>query len=281
MPLSESFDPDAFRDDRLPFQQPWVSGNSLPPVAPEHTSDETEVSPPYLHWQEHLLPLSCVSQEDNLTVLRLELESAHQLLQYQQASIDTLSEQLTNRELALQHTQDELSAVQNSAHHQTSQLTELGAICRDLKMQLRRQQQRVLQYRDLLKTASAEADVPPAVAPSFSDSTVAFGYDSISIETHARTTHARTAASKSLPVSAWSAPESIDLTGPLACYRELATIRMTTARIRLEAKSSRSPQQNIPAPLPPTLSTSVESKDSAVAAAAIRVELPSFTKSAS
>jgi hypothetical protein len=268
MSLSESFDPDA-----LPFQQPWFSGDSLPPMSAHYAADLSEVSPPYLHWQEHLLPLSCVSQEDNLTVLRLELETAHQLLQYQQAAIDSLSEQLTNRDLALQHTQDELATVQQTTYHQTAQIAEMGAICRDLKMQLRRQQQRVLQYRDLLKTAEVASDSPTSIAHHPSESVVSFGYNSISIETHSCK-----AVSKSPPVSAWSAPESIDLTGPLACYRELATIRMTTARIRLETKLSSRPAQQSSIPVsPPALSRQSEGQNSAPGST-IKVELPSFTK---
>ncbi len=271
MSLSESFDPDAFLDG-LPLTQPWFSGGSLPPVSPDPASEMTEVSQPYLHWQDHLLPLSCVSQEDNLTVLRLELETAHQLLQYQQSAIDTLSEQLTNRELTLQHTQDELSTVQQTAHQQTSQITELGAICRDLKMQLRRQQQRVLQYRDLLKTAQVESYTPPSMVPTLSEPVVAFGYNSITIEAYSPKS-----VSKSPPVSAWSAPESIDLTGPLACYRELATIRMTTTRIRLETKPSRPAQQSLLAPQStPTRQT--EAKNNTSTGSTFMVELPSFTR---
>jgi exonuclease VII large subunit len=272
MSLSESFDPNTFLDG-LPLTQPWVSGGSLPPVSPAPASEMTEVSPPYLHWQDHLLPLSCVSQEDNLTVLRLELETAHQLLQYQQAAIDTLSEQLTNRDLTLQHTQDELSTVQQTAHQQTSQITELGAICRDLKMQLRRQQQRVLQYRDLLKTAQVESYTPPSV-PTLSESVVSFGYDSITIDAHSHKS-----VSKSPPVTAWSAPESIDLTGPLACYRELATIRMTTTRIRLETKSPRPTQPSLSSSqTPPVRQTEAQNL---ATGSTIKVELPSFTKTSS
>jgi hypothetical protein len=267
MSLSESFDSDAFHD--LPLQRPWLSGESLPSVPSEPSTNMTEISPPYLHWQDHLLPLSCVSQEDNLTVLRLELETAHQLLQYQQAAIDSLSEQLTNRDLALHRTQEELSTVQQATHHQTAQITEMGAICRDLKMQLRRQQQRVLQYRDLLKTAQVVNESPPVLTPSPSESVVTFGYDSIEIETHSRKSVA-----KSPPVSAWSAPESIDLTGPLACYRELATIRMTTTRIRLETKTSRPAQQSLPAAPP----RQPEPKNHASTGSTFIVELPSFTK---
>jgi hypothetical protein len=272
MSLPESFDSDTFLD-ALPLQQTWFSGDSLPPVSANYAFDRSEVSPPYLHWQEHLLPLSCVSQEDNLTVLRLELETAHQLLQYQQTAIDSLSEQQTNRDLALQHTQDELATAQQTVHHQTAQITEMAAICRDLKMQLRRQQQRVLQYRDLLKTAEGANDSSSSVVPQLSESVVSFGYDSIAIETHS----AQRTVAKSPPVSAWSAPESIDLTGPLACYRELATIRMTTARIRLETKlSSRPAQPSIPVS-PSALPRQAEPKN-LEPGSTIKVELPSFTK---
>jgi hypothetical protein len=276
MSLSESFDPDSLRD-YLPPQPLWFSDSSLSPVSTDGNAEATEVRPPYIHWQENLLPLSCVSQEDNLTVLRLELETAHQLLQHQQAVIHALSEQLTNRDLTLQRTQDELTTVQQTCHQQTSQLTEQNAICRDLKMQLRRQQQRVLQYRDLLKTAQANHSTPSPLSADLSSGVISFGYDAIALETHARP-----ATLKSPPVSAWSAPESIDLTGPLACYRELATIRMTTARIRLEAKPLQpAPKKGTPIlPSAPTVSQKFDAQNSALPSA-IKVELPSFTKTSS
>lgn len=271
MSLSESFNSDSLRD-YLPPQPSWFSNPSFSSIPSHDSAEVTEVSPPYLHWQDHLLPISCVTQEDNLTVLRLELETAHQLLQHQQAVINTLSEQLTNRDLTLQHRQDELTTAQQSCHQQTSQLTELSAICRDLKMQLRRQQQRVLQYRDLLKTAQLNPASP--VSATLSEPVISFGYDAIAIEAHSRP-----AAPKSPPVSAWSAPESIDLTGPLACYRELATIRMTTARIRLEAKPSHpAPQKSTPMlPQAPSMSQKSEIQNSS-SPSTIKVELPSFTK---
>jgi exonuclease VII large subunit len=272
MSLSESFDPDSLQE-YLPPQPSWFSNGSFSSISAEGNAEVTEVSPPYIHWQEHLLPFSCVSQEDNLTVLRLELETAHQLLQHQQAAINTLSEQLTNRDLTLQHTQDERTTLQHTCHQQTSQLNEMSAICRDLKMQLKRQQQRVLQYRDLLKTAQSIHTAP--IGSGLTGGVISFEYDAISIETHSRA-----AAPKSPPVSAWSAPESIDLTGPLACYRELATIRMTTARIRLEAKTLQPTLQKSTSILPsaPTISRKSETQTSAVPSA-MTVELPSFTKS--
>jgi exonuclease VII large subunit len=276
MSLSESFDPDSLQE-YLPPQPSWFANASLSSISAEGNAEVTEVSPPYIHWQEHLLPFSCVSQEDNLTVLRLELETAHQLLQHQQAVINTLSEQLTNRDLTLQHTQDERTMLQQACHQQTSQLTEMSAICRDLKMQLKRQQQRVLQYRDLLKTAQSIHTEPSPIGSGLTDGVISFEYDAISIETHSRS-----AAPKSPPVSAWSAPDSIDLTGPLACYRELATIRMTTARIRLEAKPFQPTLQTSPPILPsaPTISRKSETQTSSVASA-MTVELPSFTKTSS
>ncbi len=274
MSLSESFDPESLSEYLTP-PKPWFSGESAPFVPQDDDAEVTESSIPYLHWQEHLLPLSCVSQEDSLTVLRLELETAHQLLQYQQTAIDALSEQLTNRDLALQHKRDELSKVQQISHQQASQTSELGAICRDLKMQLRRQQQRVLQYRDLLKTESVMDTAPtPTASPRFSESAVSFGYDSISIEACARSA----AVPKPVPVSAWSAPESIDLTGPLACYRELATIRMTTARIRLESARSSTLAQSAPV-LPSIAADPAYPAHGSEGSSVVRVELPSFTRS--
>jgi exonuclease VII large subunit len=278
MSLSESFDAESLSEYLTP-PKTWFSAESTPPLSQNDDIEGTGSGLSYLHWQEHLLPLSCVSQEDNLAVLRSELETAHQLLQYQQTAIDTLSEQLTNRDLALKHKQDELSKAQQIAHQQSAQISELGAICRDLKMQLRRQQQRVLQYRDLLKTEPTMATVPtPSVSARFSESVVSFGYDSISIEACSRAS-----ATKPVPVSAWSAPESIDLTGPLACYRELATIRMTTARIRLESVRSSQPAPVLPAIAAHSIYPEAQRHEAQGSdlPSVMRVELPSFTRTSS
>jgi exonuclease VII large subunit len=211
-----------------------------------------------MHWQEHLLPVSCIAAEDSLAVLRKELETAHQLLQSQQGMVDSLAQQLTNRDLQLQHAQNELASVQQTCERQSARLTESEGICRDLKTQLRRQQQRVLQYRSLV----SEQMSGPMLTP-FSGS-VSMGYEPA---THS----VEVATAKSNPVSAWSAPRSIGLTGPLACYRELATIRMAPSIA--ESGSSSLLADDYSAYL-----SEAEHLDSRQQ---VRIELPKFTRTAS
>jgi hypothetical protein len=225
MNQSESFDPQSIAHNCEPLADlEFIEAEPLSIESLERKKAEQTDANPCLHWQEYLLPISCITAEDNLAVLQKELETAHQLLQSQQGMVDSLTEQLTNRDLQLQHAQSELACVQQTCDRQSAKLTESEGICRDLKTQLRRQQQRVLQYRSLL----SEQISGPVLTP-FSGS-VSVGYEPASIESVA-------AAAKSNPVSAWSAPRSIGLTGPLACYRELATIRMAPSQTESDSSS--------------------------------------------
>jgi hypothetical protein len=260
MTSSESFDPLAvgpefpdcdskrFSEAELLLRKRGASADLSQPPSVTHSS-----------WQEQLLPTSCIAAEDSLTVLRAELERAHQLLQQQQRTVDAVKEQLTNRELQLQHSQTELIETQQTCERQSAKLAETDGICRDLKTQLRRQQQRVLQYRNLLSEQVSSADLVPF---SNGGSMIAMGQDTAS-------------ATKSGPVSAWSAPP-IGLTGPLACYRELATIRMAPAQN--DSIPSNFYGENVKE-LPPALCASSTSKSKSPGnAQGIRIELPTFTR---
>jgi hypothetical protein len=234
--------------------------------------------PPFVHWQEQLLPLSCVAEEDNLTVLRMELETAHRLLQHQQRLIDSLAETQTNQDLQLQHTQTELTATRETCDRQSESLVEIESICRDLKTQLRRQQQRVLQYRNLLNERTANPISFQPTAQSFTETMVSVGYQAIAVESHSAVARQHPKASKPPAVAAWSAPESIDLTGPLACYRKLATIRMTPAMIRMESFSRGSMKAAIHSNIYPANSGQSEVMSPETQPNS-RSELPSFTQS--
>jgi exonuclease VII large subunit len=217
MTQSESFDPQSINPSYEQLADvEFIEVESLSIESLERKKAEQVNASLCMDWQEHLLPVSCIAAEDSLAVLRKELETAHQLLQSQQGVVDSLTQQLTNRDLQLQHAQNELACVQQTCDRQSTRLTESEGICRDLKTQLRRQQQRVLQYRSLL----SEQMSGPMLTP-FSGSVAVAAY-----EPAPANVEAVAAAAKSNPVSAWSAPHSIGLTGPLACYRELATIRM-------------------------------------------------------
>ena len=178
-------------------------------------------------WQENLLPMPCIAAEDSLAVLRAELEKAHTFLQQQQQTVDALEGQLTNRDLQIHRLQSELVEVQQNCEQQSTKIVESDGICRGLKTQLRRQQQRVLQYRNLLNEHLSKTDSPlSAQEPIWFSSDGASKHKTFSTGSNG----AASAASKSSSVSAWSAPPSVGLTGPLACYRELATIRMNSAQ---------------------------------------------------
>ncbi len=229
MDLSESFEPSSVpQHSNLRADMEFLPKTHLNKNRAKSPEMNTSI-----HWQEHLLPLSCIAQEDSVTVLRQQLETAHQLLLAQQATIHTLTENLTNCDLQLQHTRQELSAAQQVCDRNSAQLTESESICRDLKTQLRRQQQRVLQYRNVLNDRIGNPQSLSVTTQSFQETMVSFGYESIAVATE----KPRSNRPQRPAVAAWSAPESIDLTGPLACYRKLATIRMSTSIIRVESGS--------------------------------------------
>ncbi len=234
---------------------------------------------PSVHWQEQLLPLSCVAEEDNLTVLRRELETAHRLLQHQQRLMDSLTENQTNQDLQLQHTQIEAAATRETCDRQSERLIEVESICRDLKTQLRRQQQRVLQYRNLLNERTANPISFQSTAQSFTETMVSTGYKAITVESHSVVAQQQRSKTYKPPaVAAWSAPESIDLTGPLACYRKLATIRMTTSMIRMESFSRGNMKAAIHSNLHPANSSQAKTVSPRTQPSS-RIELPSFTQS--
>ncbi len=214
MSLSESFDSQPI-DSQFFVYSGEQSPESAFPLR-ESLGGEEKVIDKLDSWHQNLLPMPCIAAEDSLAVLRAELEKAHSLLQQQQQSIDALKEQLTNRELQIQHLQCEFVEVQQRCDRQSTELAESDGICCGLKTQLRRQQQRVLQYRNLLNEHLSQTVSP------FSAQEPVFSVERESAH------EASSSASKSNSVSAWSAPHSIGLTGPLACYRELATIRMTS-----------------------------------------------------
>jgi hypothetical protein len=270
MSQSESFDPHA-----VPEQYELLAKTAF--LANDGQYGDVSDAVSFGHWQEHLLPISCITQEDNLTVLRVELETAHQLLQHQQNVIDSLTEQLTNRELHLQHTQDKLAMVQQVCEGHTANMIEVEAVCRDLKTQLRRQQQRVLQYRSLLsEQMSTPATLPSRFAKTASKGT--FGCQPV-----APKDKAPPLALKPSPVSAWSAPESIGLTGPLARYRKLATIRMASPRRRLDLVSERLSwtDSELTVKACTVSSHPLESAEAATPSGIHQVDLPSFTRSVS
>jgi exonuclease VII large subunit len=265
MTQSESFDPQSMAPSYKQLADiEFIEADSLSIESLERKKAEHTDANRCMHWQEHLLPVSCIAAEDSLAVLRKELETAHQLLQSQQGIIDSLAQQLTNRDLQLQHSQNELVCVQQTCDRQSTRLTESEGICRDLKTQLRRQQQRVLQYRSLL----SEQMSGPVLTPFSGSGSIGYESTPASVE----------AAAKSNPVSAWSAPRSIGLTGPLACYRKLATIRMAPSTNESGTPSLSADDVKGYTAAYSTYLSEAERLDSR---SDMRIELPKFTRTVS
>jgi hypothetical protein len=270
MTRSESFDPQSTDHSYEQLADiEFIEVDSLSIESLERKKAEQTNANRCMHWQEHLLPVSCIAAEDSLAVLRKELETAHQLLQSQQGMVDSLAQQLTNRDLQLQHSQNELVCVLQTCDRQSAMLTESEGICRDLKTQLRRQQQRVLQYRSLVSEQMSGSMLTP-----FSGSGSA-GYEPAAANVEA-------AAAKSNPVSAWSAPRSIGLTGPLACYRELATIRMAPSVAEAGSSSVLADDvKGYTAAYSACLSEAERLESRPEARSEVRIELPKFTRTVS
>jgi exonuclease VII large subunit len=212
-------------------------------------------------WQDQLLPVDTVLAEEDVTVLRQELETAHHLLQYQQRLIDSLTEQLVSYETHQAQLHHDLTKAERDSQREAEKLKEFQAICQDLRSQLRRQQARICEYKTVFKGNSNHTLVSPAAHKVSSHRLVSFGYTSLAVENRP--------SAPSSPVSPWSATDPANLSNAFAiCCRQLATLGL-----------ARSPeaQDNPSKPLP-----SVASKASGnmihqrAKSSSTHLELPSF-----
>ncbi|MGF1604132.1 MAG: hypothetical protein ACFCU8_19360 [Thermosynechococcaceae cyanobacterium] len=205
-------------------------------------------------WQEQLLPVAKVLQEEDVTVLRQQLEAAHQLLQYRQALVDSLTEQLVSDQTHLAQVEQDLEEAKLQGTRQASQVDDVRAVCKDLRSQLRRQQHRIDEYKQLLKQSGQieRSDGPLAPQPGF----VPLDHGSLA---------GATGLSK---VSPWSTQEAADaMAGPLALYRKLTEMTMATAAARTQHKRI----QKRADPRPPA------EKNYSMPSVGHQIELPSFT----
>lgn len=184
-------------------------------------------------WQEQLLSVAKMMQEEDVTVLRQQLETAHQLLQHRQTLVDSLTEQLVSDQTHLAQLELDLEDARLQGVRQASQVEDVEAVCKDLRSQLRRQQQRIDEYKQLLKQSSqlkpSEGQLAPQ--PGF----IPLDHDSLA------------GAAGVAKVAPWSTEEMTDSTGPLALYRKLAEITMVTAAARNQQKRLQRPVQPRPA----------------------------------
>ncbi|WP_299405365.1 hypothetical protein [Acaryochloris sp. IP29b_bin.148] len=184
-------------------------------------------------WQDQLLPVDTVLVEEDVTVLRQELETAHELLQYQQRLIDSLTEQLVGHETHQAQLEKDLEAAERGSDREAEKLKEFQSICQDLRSQLRRQQARICEYKTVLKNNSNTFQPHAKVA---SRKLVSFGYASVAVDDP---------LAASSPVSPWSATDPINFSNAFAiCCRQLATLGLD---------QSSDPQSHPPQSLPITL----------------------------
>lgn len=91
--------------------------------------------------------LPTVSQEEAM----LQLAASHQMLQYQQALTESLTEQLTGSQERIAQMERDLALLQQSYDEQWHLLKNSEANCQDLQARLYRQQHQALQFKAALK----------------------------------------------------------------------------------------------------------------------------------
>lgn len=185
----------------------------IPPSVPRLKA-LTASQPNRNRWQDQLLPVDTVLVEEDVTVLRQELETAHELLQYQQRLIDSLTEQLVGYETHQAQLEQDLEIAERGSQREAEKLKEFQSICQDLRSQLRRQQARICEYKTVLKHNSNTFLPHPKVTAC---KLVPFGYASVAVEDQL--------GASSSPVSPWSATDPINFSDAFAiCCRKLAAL---------------------------------------------------------
>lgn len=205
-------------------------------------------------WQDKLLPVHTMLGEADVAVLRQELETAHDLLQYQQCLIDSLTEQLVGHESHQVQLKQDLENAERDSRREAEKLQEFQSICQDLRSQLRRQQARIYEYKTVLKnnsnTFAPNAKVTPRQMVSFGYATVAVD-DSLMVSSSA--------------VSPWSATDSVSSVSDAfaICCRKLAALGLqNTSDVRQTSPQALAlpiPQSPVEKKQPPTVDVELQS----------------------
>lgn len=146
------------------------------------------------------MDLDDVIHQDDIELLKAQLANAHQLLGYQQDVIYSLTEQINLKDASLHQVEQEAHHLKHQSQTQTLELSEMKAICSDLREQLKRQTRR----RSATPCASAQAPrIFEVQAASPHRETISFGYESSS-----SATQEPTPLTKAPPVAAWSASQA-------------------------------------------------------------------------
>lgn len=169
-------------------------------------------------WQDQLLPVDTVLVEEDVTVLRQELETAHQLLQYQQRLIDSLTEQLVGHEAHQSQLEQDLADAQRHSHKEAEKLKEFHSICQDLRSQLRRQQTRITALKQ-----NSNSILPPSAGKVTSRRLISLGQAAGAVDA--------SFTPQTSPVSPWSATAPVNLASAFAiCCQKLATLNLNQAQ---------------------------------------------------
>lgn len=229
--------------------------SAIPPSVPTpKTAAASELN--CNRWQDQLLPVDTVLAEEDVTVLRQELETAHELLQYQQRLVDSLTEQLVGYEAHEAQLKKDLEIAACDTQREAEKLQESHLICQDLRSQLRRQQARICDLKH-----NSNNPIPHSKVSS--RRLVSFGYASVCMDDQF--------APSSSPVSPWSATDPVNFSDAFSiCCRKLAALGL---------EYSPKPQGNNPQPLPSAIHQPADSIDQSLSQPTLPpLELPSFVQ---
>ncbi|NJK41953.1 MAG: hypothetical protein HC934_12675 [Acaryochloridaceae cyanobacterium SU_2_1] len=231
------------------------------------TMNDESIWPPS-RWQDQLLPVETVLVEEDVAVLRQEVEIAHQLLQYQQTLIDSLTEQLVSYEAHQAQIEKDLEGAEARYNQQADKIDEVNSICLDLRSQIRRQQDRIDEYKLALKqntNPGLSGNGPSPANKVFSQKFLSLGYETIPMK------HGPVESGAS-PVSPWSATDPVNVNHALAICRKLAALHQTRVASAAEATATPDSDQDSP------LNLSAPQQASPPASPSHSLELPSFVQ---
>ncbi|MCM1984861.1 hypothetical protein [Lyngbya confervoides] len=180
---------------------------------------------PHSHWNEAPLPDSTPKAAD-LATLRRQLQSAQELLAYQQSVIDSLTQQVSERDTLLARSEQQIERLQKQADLHQLELAEVRSICGDLRMQLQRHLGRRVSPPLSQGPAPDPSQTLPEAVPPKGD-LISFGYESM-----AAPMGSTAAATKAPPVQVWSAkPAHGCFQSAFSAYRKLTTFIVASATL--------------------------------------------------
>ena len=168
-------------------------------------------------------------------VLFQELETACQLLQYQQSLIESLTEQLTHSERFIVQLENELIQAQQRCEQQFQKLEEAETTCQDLRSQLYRQKNQTLQFK-----AALEKCVEASIASNQSNLDREF-YVLVASEPVALQPSPAVSVTKTQPIQPWSEPQPLQPIHAGTIYKQQPTTKVETLATQTVPVKTNSP----------------------------------------